>query len=42
MEMPYKVGRRLTIDGDTELSTDKEADVFFQREYRKEYELPRV
>ena len=37
-----KLGRELTIDPQTERSTDDEADRLFTRDYRKGYELPRV
>ena len=37
-----KLGRGLVIDPETELSPDKEADAFFQREYRTGYNLPPV
>jgi len=36
------LGRELTIDPQTERSTDAEANRLFSREYRKGYELPRV
>jgi hypothetical protein len=39
---PLKLGRELTIDPQTEQSTDPEANRLFTREYRKGYELPRV
>lgn len=38
----YYLGRALTIDPRTELSTDAEANRLFTREYRKGYELPEV
>ena len=37
-----KLGRELTIDPDTERSTDAEANRLFGREYRTGYELPRI
>jgi hypothetical protein len=39
---PYVLGRPLTIDPKTELSSDAEANKLFTREYRKGYELPEV
>ncbi|MCX7412154.1 MAG: Gfo/Idh/MocA family oxidoreductase [Planctomycetia bacterium] len=39
---PLTLGRELTIDPQTEQSTDPEANRLFTREYRKGYELPRV
>ena len=36
------LGRELTIDPQTERSTDAEANRLFSREYRRGYELPRV
>jgi predicted dehydrogenase len=38
----YYLGRALTIDPKTELSTDAAANALFTREYRKGYELPEV
>jgi hypothetical protein len=34
------LGRELTIDPKSELSTDPDANLLFSREYRKGYELP--
>ncbi|MFN7766046.1 MAG: Gfo/Idh/MocA family protein [Planctomycetaceae bacterium] len=39
---PYRLGRPLTIDPVTELSSDAEANRLFTREYRKGFELPEV
>jgi hypothetical protein len=39
---PYRLGRALTIDPVTELSSDPEANRLFTREYRKGFELPEV
>ena len=39
---PLRMGRTLTIDPQTERSTDPEANRLFTREYRTGYELPRV
>ncbi len=38
----YILGRELTIDPQTELSSDPEANRLFTREYRKGFELPEV
>ena len=38
----YYLGRALTIDAQTELSTDSAANALFTREYRSGYELPEV
>jgi len=37
-----KLGRELTLDPQTERSSDAEANALFTREYRQGYELPRV
>ncbi|MFM9196388.1 MAG: Gfo/Idh/MocA family protein [Planctomycetia bacterium] len=39
---PFRLGRELTIDPQTERSTDAEANHLFSRDYRKGFELPRV
>ena len=39
---PLLLGRELTIDPQTEKSTDAEANRLFTREYRKGFELPRA
>lgn len=39
---PLTLGRELTIDPQTEKSTDAEANRLFTRDYRKGFELPRV
>ena len=41
-QTPFKLGRKPVIDPETELVLNKVANAFFQREYRKGYELPRV
>jgi predicted dehydrogenase len=38
----FYLGRELTIDPKTELSTDSEANRLFTRQYRKGYELPEL
>ena len=38
----FYLGRELTIDPKTELSTDSEANRLFTRQYRKGYELPEM
>jgi hypothetical protein len=38
----FFLGKELTIDPQTELSTDKAANLLFTREYRKGFELPTV
>jgi len=39
-QTPLTLGRELTIDPTTELSSDSEANALFSRDYRKGYELP--
>ncbi|MFM8735296.1 MAG: Gfo/Idh/MocA family protein [Pirellulales bacterium] len=39
---PLTLGRELTIDPNTERSTDEEANRLFGRDYRKGYDLPRA
>jgi hypothetical protein len=39
---PLKLGRELSIDPQTERSTDSQANALFSREYRQGYELPRA
>jgi hypothetical protein len=41
-QTPLKLGRELTIDPQTERSSDQAANALFSREYRKGFELPRV
>ena len=41
-QTPFKLGRKPVIDPETELVLNEVANAFFQREYRKGYELPRV
>ena len=41
-QTPFKLGRKPVIDPETELVLNKVANAFFQLEYRKGYELPRV
>ncbi|NBW97443.1 MAG: hypothetical protein EBR28_12125 [Planctomycetia bacterium] len=38
----FRIGRELTIDPQTERSTDADANRLFTREYRRGFELPRV
>jgi hypothetical protein len=41
-QTPLKLGRELTIDPQTERSSDPAANALFSREYRKGFELPRI